>query len=820
MPFGLTNAPASFQSYINDVLSSMLGTYVAAYLDDILIFSDTLEAHVTHVQNVLAALEAANLYANLSKCEFHSSSVEFLGFVISPNGIQMAADKLSAIKEWPTPQSMNDVQIFLGFANFYRRFIQNYSKRTLPLTSLLQKDAPFQWTNLTQDCFDSLKSTFLSSPVLQTYDPSQPCIIETDASDFAIGAVLSQPSSLKPVSFISRKLSPAEINYPVHDKELLAIIYAMSQWRAWVQGLQKDVMIYSDHKNLEYFTTTKPLNRRQVRWSEFLADFHFRIVYRPGRSNGAADALSRRTDLKGGDATEPPLPLLPAEIFMTERDFRLAASSVCSDPIDEELLQKIKQAQSVDPKCKSSTVQAQQSSNTSDFSLHDGLLLYDGRVYIPENEELKYLLLRTHHDDPVAGHYGEMKTLELVSRDYYWPSLRRFVKRYIQTCEVCQVTKASRQPPHGELRSLPIPSGPWRSISADFIMPLSVSDGFDAVLVVVDRFTKYAHFIATQSSINSTQSAELLHRHVFVQHGLPDSFVSDRDPRFVSHVWQRLHSLLGISKAMSTAYRPQTDGQTERTNQTLEQYLRCYCMLQPERWAEYLPMAQFTYNNTFHSSINATPFFANYGYHPKFTVKPINRTINQSAENILINLETVHLQLKHQLAKALESQAKYYNKHHQATPEFNEGEKVLLRIPGLERGANSKFRPLRYGPYTIVKKLSSHAFRIELPHSLKKLHPVFHVSLLTKYNHDDTAFRASPSVRADIEPPSPPVPVSYIPKEISAHRGPPEAREYFVLWEDLDPVEDTWVPASDLTEFPQVIIRFHRQLERLPGSQS
>jgi hypothetical protein len=276
------------------------------YLDHILIFSKDQETHDKHVRLVLAMLQEHGLYAKMEKWEFDKSSVVFLGYMISPNGIFMDKSKVETIQCWVTPSSVKDVQCFLGFANFYRWFIKGYSKITTPLTTLTCKNKPFSWNPTAQATFDTLKMAFTSVPILIHPDPAKPFIVETDASDFALGAILSQfgiDGLLHPVTFYSRKLTSAEINYQVYDKELLAIIMAFEQWRPYLVGAQHRVQVLTDHKNLLYFTTIRTLNRRQARWSIFLADFDFEIQYQPGTQQGKADALSRRSkyELRAGD---------------------------------------------------------------------------------------------------------------------------------------------------------------------------------------------------------------------------------------------------------------------------------------------------------------------------------------------------------------------------------------------------------------------------------------------------------------------------------------------------------------------------------------
>jgi len=306
MPFGLTGAPSTFQHYINDSLREYLDIFCTAYLDDVLIYSNSLSEHKDHVRKVLIRLRQAGLQIDIEKCEFHTQETRYLGLIISTEGIKMDPKKIATVKAWPKPKNLKDIQAFLGFANFYRRFIMGFSAIVKPLTALTKKGTPFIWTKGCQDAFQTLKERFISAPILKWFDPDKRIIVETDSSDYVSGGILSQPDDdniLHPVAYFSRKHSNEECNYEIYDKELLAIIRAFEEWRPELEGAKYPITVITDHKNLEYFMSTKLLNRRQARWSEFLSRFDFKITYRPGKQGIKADSLTRRSeDLpRGGD---------------------------------------------------------------------------------------------------------------------------------------------------------------------------------------------------------------------------------------------------------------------------------------------------------------------------------------------------------------------------------------------------------------------------------------------------------------------------------------------------------------------------------------
>ncbi|KAI0994896.1 hypothetical protein K3495_g13285 [Podosphaera aphanis] len=296
MPFGLCNGPASFQAYINHALQGFLDQFCTAYMDDILIYSENLNDHRGHVCKVLQRLRETGLQVDISKCSFEATEVTYLGLIVSTDGIRMDPKKVACVQEWPTPRSVRDIQRFLGFANFYRRFIPEFSRLATPLTTLTKKGVQFSWNDRCESAFFRIKQAFTDEIMLAHFDPHRQTILETDASDFVTAAILSQyddSGKLRPIAFMSKKMLPAECNYEIFDKELLAIVNAFETWTAELGSVEASTLVLTDHKNLEYFTTTKKLNRRQVRWNELLADYDFKIVFRPGKLGGKPDALTR-----------------------------------------------------------------------------------------------------------------------------------------------------------------------------------------------------------------------------------------------------------------------------------------------------------------------------------------------------------------------------------------------------------------------------------------------------------------------------------------------------------------------------------------------
>ncbi|MBW0532435.1 hypothetical protein O181_072150 [Austropuccinia psidii MF-1] len=518
MPFGLTNAPATFQNLVNDIFQDLLDVCVLVYLDEIMVFSKSEEEHVIYVSTVLTRLRANSLFAKALKCLFHVTSVEYLGYVVSSEILEMDQEKVQKIINWPPSRNLKALQSFLGFASFCRCFIKNYSKTISSLTSFLKKYL----------CFPLNEEAF-----------------KTDASNYTLGAVLSQVSGSgkHPIAFNSHKLISAELNYEIHEKELLGIVWALKFWRASLLSLSSPFEVLTNNSSL------------QARWDDFLFEFHFSIIYRPGRLATLLDTLSHWDDIyteRGKDfISQNPRnfqQLINQDEVQPSRYFAVEAESFSN------LINSIQKALWKD---------SQYRSIAQDLG--------KDHMVVPNDPTIQLSILQKRHDSPLAGHPGQEKTLKLVKQDFHWYSMTKFIKDYVSSCQQCSRNKNIHQKKFGFLKPLPIPNGPWICLSMDFITNLSLSNSSDSILVIVDRFSKMAVFIPTMSSITSLDFAHLFIKNIFSKHGLPSSIVSDGGSLFVSSFWTNLCQKLKISEDLSTAYHPETDGQTERVNQILEQ---------------------------------------------------------------------------------------------------------------------------------------------------------------------------------------------------------------------------------------------------------
>jgi len=803
MPFGLKNAPAVFQHFINDVFEDIIGQFVFCYIDDIIIFSPDLDSHYEHLAEVLGRLRKAGLYAKLEKCEFCVPFLDFLGHRISADGILMDPKKVSAILEWPAPSNIKQLQSFLGLANYYRRFIPGFASLAHPLNVLLRKNTKFTWSSETQKSFDEIKSKFSSSPVLAYPDREIPFMVETDSSNFAIGAILSQTSpkdnKVHPVAFYSRSLNQAERNYPIYDKELLAIVSALENWRHLLKGTDRPFTIFSDHRNLLYQKKPEKMTQRLVRWSLFLSEFNFKIVYRSGSSNGKPDALSRRPDYippsidsSSGDI---PFSVLRPENFIVSLSTKSDLSNKILDECkDDKFYRNIceyldnKELPIPHPKI-------------DKFSLSNSFLLFNDKLYVPPN--CRSFVLNICHDSPSSGHFGIKKTLNLLNRNFWWPSSNIDTKDYVRSCEICCRSKTAKHKPYGFLNPLDIPDRPWSSISMDFITDLPKSHGFTCIFVITDRLTKMCHLIPFPNVPSASDTAAAFLNSVFRFHGLPNNILSDRGTQFTSKFWTAVCKGLNIELKFSSPFHHQTNGLTERVNSVIEQYLRCYTNLKGSNWNDFLYLAEFSYNNAIQESTKHSPFFSNYGFNPRHSPEVPTDIEVPRAEELVNNLAELTKELKENIKSAIEKQEKFANKNRMEPPEFKKNDKVWINSSLIIKNGNKKLKPRKLGPFKILSKVSPVSYKLELPKNIK-IHPVIHVSELEPYYEDNYGRNQKP----------PPIIVNneeeYEVEQILDKRTRYGKTQYLIKWKGYPLSEASWEPEEYLN-CPELLKEFNKK---------
>ncbi len=658
MFFRLTNSPATFQWMMNDIFKDLIVSgAVTVYLDDILIMSKTKEEHCRITCEVLKVLQKSKLFLKAEKCEFETLKTEYLRVIISEGSIHMDPVKIAGIAEWPVPAKKQQLQSFLGFTNFYWRFIKGYSKVVKPMMQLTGNN-PWKWGPAQQGTFKELKRLLAEEVVLAIPTEEGKFHVKADASEAAIGAVLSQEQDGKwcPVTFLSKSLMGTEQNYEIYHKELLAIMLALDEWRHYLMGAAQDFEIWTDHQNLQYFRKPQKLNQRQARWVTELAEYHFSLHHKPGTVNKKANLLSQRADHEQGKEDNNEVTVLKPEHFWA-----------MVMPATEEVHIKIKQAM-LDHHWWDKNV-SMSLNHDRGMKIDDGLIYYDNRIYIPQRHALWGEIIARSHDHITARHPGIEKTKELVLQEYWWPKMKKDIEAYIHTCEVCQRTKSSTQAKAAPLHPNAIPSRPWTHISIDMVTGLPMCKGYDAILMIVNRFSKEIIPIACSRELSSEWWAKILCDKVYAKHGMPQVVISDRGTVFVSKFMKDLYDLLQIKANTSTAWHPQTDGQTERVNQEVEKYLRIFVNHLQDDWVEWLSLAAFAHNNRTHSATGKSPFEVNYGYNTNIPPgAKLQAPFWTPASTMFISqMQKIHAEAKWALEKATDQmKAQYDKKKHPA----------------------------------------------------------------------------------------------------------------------------------------------------------
>jgi Reverse transcriptase (RNA-dependent DNA polymerase)/RNase H-like domain found in reverse transcriptase/Integrase zinc binding domain/Chromo (CHRromatin Organisation MOdifier) domain/Retroviral aspartyl protease len=858
LPFGLTNAPATFQSTMNTILAAILGKFALVYLDDILIFSNNAEDHEKHIRIVLDILRKHQFYCKQSKCEFNKAEVKYLGHIVGRHGLKVNPAKVQAVADWPVPTSVTEVQAFLGLANYFHTFIPGHSSMTGPLTDLTKVPQtgkkknhrslpiPIDWTAACQTSFDALKFALCNAPTLKLPDFSKPFEVMVDASILGTGAILIQDG--QPVAYESHKLSGAEKNYTTGEQEMLAVIRALTIWRVYLEGPQ--FTVFTDHNPNTYFASMKVLSRRQVRWSEFLSRFNFSWKYIPGPKN-ISDGLSRIVlQPKDGDSC-PNLSCITVFTMMTRGKSRVDQLAhtpmldVSPPPLDTDmdasapcnLDEVMHDAEVVSPGLPdlpplpmpdygmphSKTGQGlrtlsdlelqivagytiddwyQDTTNTSSLIMRDGLwYAHDNTISVPKS--VRTLIMEEAHGTVSTGaHLGIAKTIKRIRRYYQWTNLNNDVTVWINGCESCMRSKSHKTKSQGLLCPLPIPSRRFGSISMDFVtcLPLSTHKN-DTIYVIIDRLTKYARFIPCKLTISSEGCAKLFHaKWVADICGIPDDIVSDRDGRFTSAFWQQFHQSMGTRLKMSTAFHPQTDGQTERMNRTMEEMLRAYVNPLMSNWEELLPLVQHAYNSSVQASTSYTPYEAAFGVEPRSQLTPSYQPKEPGVIDLHARIKGTIAGVQANMAKAQQRQATFADQH-RTSKIFAVGDKVLLstvnlkiKQPKSKTLTSNKLLPKYMGPFTILECVGKNAYLLQLPLEWKQVHPVVHVSLLQQCS-PHSRHRPTPPVVL-MEDGSPEWEVhSILDVRVNKHGIP---KSYLLAFEGFGPEYNLWEPPSSL----------------------
>ncbi|KAK7278988.1 hypothetical protein RJT34_24029 [Clitoria ternatea] len=696
MPFGVTNAPAIFMDYMNQIFQPYLDQFVVVFIDDILVYSRSVEEHAQHLQTVLWILREKKLYAKLSKYDFWESNVQFLGHVISQDDVSVDPTKIKAVMAWERPRSVTEIRSFLGLAGYYRHFIKGFSRIALPLTRLTRKESPFVWSEKCELSFQTLKRCLTTASVLALPDVTREFIVYCDVSKFSLGCVLMQSNRV--IAYVSRKLRPHDLNYPTHDLELAAVVYHPGKANIVADALSRKVL------HAAY------LMGREQELLESFRDMNIGVVM---------DAPNRMT------------------VGMLKISNEFLESIVAAQKDDEELLKLI------DTQARGKDMELTRG--------NDGIWRFRNQVVVPAHGDFRQAVLAEAYRSSLSIHPGVTKMYHDLKKEFWWPGMKKAITEYVRSCVICQKCKVEHQRPPGLLQPPEIPIWKWKSITMDFVSGLPrTRTGCNAIWVILDRLTKSAHFLAMNVKWSLDRLARLYVTEIVRLHGVPSSIISDRDPRFTSRFWGSWQEELGTELKLSSAYHPQTDGQSEQTIQTLKDMLRACVLEQGGSWEKYLPLVEFAYNNSYHSSIGMAPYKALCGQKCRTPLcwNENGDAIHLGPELIQEMNEQVAL-IREKIKIAQDRQKSYYDNRHRPL-EFQVGDWVFLRISlikGIGRILKSQKLNLKYiGPYQILERIGEVAYRLDLPQLLTNIHNVFHVSQLRAYIPCDTMIVPSDSI--------------------------------------------------------------------------
>lgn len=747
MPFGLTNAPSTFQMIMQDVLREYIGKFVVVYLDDVLVYSKDQEAHAQHLQLVLDKFRKVRLYVKEAKTCLFQTNIKWLGHYINASGIQVDPEKVSTVVNWPEPQNSKETKQFLGLCSYYRNFVPKFSAIARPLHRFAAGKE--NWGSEQKNSFEQLKQQLITAPVLKPFSGTDMVRVTTDASKEAVGAVLElvdrNNKVIGPVAYLSKALQSYQLNWPIREKELFAIVHALRHWKHYLKGRQ--FQLYTDHKSLESIMKNYELNDRLQNWVSFLMQFSFTIKYIPGETN-VADSLSRIAIRK-----------LTFTIGSVQESVSRRVKEGYKDDRHLSFIIEILKGERQCP--------ADYKTIITRYRLQNSLLYYGycegirNRLVIPYGE-LRLELLRMYHSSAIAGHPGANRTYARLAQHYYWKGMQADVLKFVKSCHNCQTSKNSHQLPVGVFHPLQIPTRRFEAINIDFVSGMEPDGIFEQIMVVTDRLTKWAITVPLPKKVSTLQIAEMVFDKVILQYGIPRFIVSDRDPKFTNSLWEYFMSRLGISTNFSTANNPQSDGQVERLNKTLVEMLRTYCQGRSQ-WVKYLQIATFSYNTCYQTSIGCTPFLALRGFQERFTgiFNPIwdrpkyrlpkkgefgKLAARKAMTDFVENMESQLVVIRDQIAQAQERQSKYFNQKHRDIPQFKIGDKILIHKKAyVSSDSRRKFHYLWFGPFTIKSLVGDQAVEVhrgELANNKK--HNVFNIRYVKRYYPFESQFHFVP----------------------------------------------------------------------------
>lgn len=709
-PFGLANAPSTYQRLMECVLRNLTYKICLIYLDDILVYSRTFVEHLDHLRQVFDRLRHANLKLKPSKCNFACTKVNYLGHVVSPNGIAPDPEKISAVKDFPRPHNVKTIRSFLGLANYYRRFVKDFAKIAAPLNQLLRKDHKFVWTSQCEDAFQALKEALTSAPILAFPNFSEMFHLFVDASNDGIGATLGQIQDGKEVAiaYAGRDFNSAERNYSTTEREALAVIFGIKKFEPYLHG--RKFILHTDHHSLKWLMNITDPTGRLARWALLVQQHDFEIRHRPGANHANADALSRRPY----KLTAPDISAYDIPGVQTSRIHELQRR-------DPDLADLISYLETISLPQNNATARSLLLMVDDYFLDSDGLLFH---LWTPSGsrrrttyqqlvvpDALRYEILTWGHDDPTAGHFGTTKTYEKLRTRYYWRHMFSDIQHWIRSCADCSMRKTPRNRHKAPLMPIPV-EGAFDRLAVDCLGPLTTSaQGNRYVVVFCDAFTRWSEAFPVPS-IDAPTIARLLVDEILCRHGAPRTLLLDRGSNFLSVLIKEVCKLINTRKINTSSYHPQSDGMVERFNNTLAESISMFVSSNQKDWDLFIPSILFAYRVSPCVSTGDSPFYLLYGREPRLppdvSLLPqadVSTSIAEHRSRIVRQLETAHSIAQRNVQRAQQLMKFQYDKNAKETT-FQLGQRVWVYTPKTKKGLSKKLLHKWHGPYRICRILS------------------------------------------------------------------------------------------------------------------
>ena len=720
LPFGLTNSPATFQRYLLHVINPFLYQFALVYIDDLIIYSKTIDDHLEHIQRVLERLAQHQLRLNPEKCQFASDTITYLGHVVSPEGVLPDPNTINDVKNFKRPTCVRDVRAFLGLTSYYRKFVKSYSQIAKPMNRLLKKDQKFIWSDECEQSYQTLKNKLISAPILAHFKPECPILLFTDSSGYAMGAILAQIQEGKEVviSYNSKSFDERQCNYSISEKECLAIVWGVQKLRPYLYGMH--FTIKTDHCPLCYIMKVKNPNGRLIRWSMCLQDYDFTIEYKSGASHKNVDCLSRYP-------VEEPDPDIEDGLMMLAEGLNLV------------------EAQGQDKWCSQIINELKEGKNKKyliGYKMENDLLYkviykanHEPRLLLCVPKKLRRQILEELHDNVLSGHLGFQKTFTKIRERFYWNRMEMSVRKYVNSCKSCQERKPEPGLKKGELQPMEYPTTPFEMVSMDIMGSLTETPRKNRyIIVMMDYCTRWME-ASPLKNMRSETIADYFVNQILVRHGAITKILTDQGRSFCSEFMENVFKLTAVNHLVTTPFHPACNGLVERSIRTLRSMMSHYANETHTNWDLYLNKLVFGYNTCKQSTTRESPFYLLYGREARL---PIDVSFKlperfKFGKKFKEELEECRRIVSARVEDAQQRQKYDYDKRHFSSS-YNIGDEVMLYRPTRKFGKSEKLFRNYQGPYRIVKKIGKVSYELKSIKHPKRKNKRAHIQRLKKFH--------------------------------------------------------------------------------------